>query len=82
MRAIVFAAALALVSSAALAGPSDHQSRRLADPSRNDRLENRTRPAPYALTGDRVQRRVLEFRDVPTGRGQSQRLPYWTWVSE
>ena len=82
MRAIVFAAVVALGSSAALAGPSDHQSRRIGDPSRGDRLENRTRTAPYALTGQPVQRRVLQFRDVPHGRGQVQRLPYWTWVSE
>jgi|1185.fasta_scaffold1311685_1 hypothetical protein len=82
MRAIVLAAVVALGSSAALAGPSDHQSRRIGDPSRSDRLENRTRSTPYALTGDRVQRRTLRFRDVPQGRGQSQSLPYWTWVSE
>jgi hypothetical protein len=82
MRPILFAAVVALGSTAALAGPSDHQSRRIGDPSRGERLENRTRPAPYALTGDREQRRVLTFRDVPQGRGQTQRLPYWTWVSE
>jgi hypothetical protein len=84
MRAIVFAAVVALGSGAALAGPgpSDHQSRRIADPARADRPEQRTRSAPYALTGDRVQRRVLEYRDVPQGRGQVQRLPYWRWVSE
>jgi hypothetical protein len=82
MRAIVIAAVIALGSSAALAGPSDHQSRRIADPSRGERAEHRTRRAPYALTGDRVQRRVIKFRDVPQGRGQSERLPFWTWVSE
>ena len=82
MRAIMFAAVVALGSSAALAGPSDHQSRRLAEPSRGERPQTRNRTAPYALTGDRVQRRVLTYRDVPQGRGQTQRLPYWTWVSE
>lgn len=82
MRAIVLAAVVALASSAAFAGPSDHTSRRLAEPSRAQRPENRSRPAAYALTGDRVQHRVLQFRDVPQGRGQTQRMAYWTWVSE
>jgi hypothetical protein len=82
MRTIVLAGVVALGSSAVIAGPSDHMSRRLAEPSRAERAENQTRPAPYALTGERVQRRVLQFRDVPQGRGQTQQMPYWTWVSE
>jgi hypothetical protein len=86
MRAILFAAVIAASSVPALAGPSDHQSRRFGDYSAAERPElnrrDRQRNAPYALTGERAQRRVVKFRDVPTGRGQTESVPYWQWVSE
>jgi hypothetical protein len=86
MRAIILAAVLGLVSTFALAGPSDHASRRLGDVSATERPDLRkdshARRAPYALTGPREQRRVVQFRDVPKGRGQSDRAAFWTWVSE
>ena len=86
MRAIILAAVVGLSSTFALAGPSDHSSRQFGDSSRTQRPEMRKgrccAQAPYALTGRRVQRRVLEFRDVPKGRGQSERVPFWTWKSE
>jgi len=86
MRAILFATVIAASSVPALAGPSDHQSRRFGDYSVTERPElnrrDRQRSAPYALTGERTQHRVLKFRDVPKGRGQSESVPYWQWVSE
>ena len=86
MRAIILAAVLGLGPAFAVAGPSDHVSRRVGDVSKTERPElNRDRRvsrAPYALTGQREQRRVLEFRDVPKGRGQTERVAFWTWVSE
>ncbi len=81
MRAMIIAAAVGLASASALAGPSDHWSRQPAG-ARPGAGEGRTRNAPYALTGDRVQRRVLVTRDVPRGRGQTERAAYWVWVSE
>ena len=86
MRAILFAAVVAASSVPALAGPSDHQGRRFGDYSVTERPEmnrpDRDRRAPYALTGERPQRRVLVFRDVPKGHGQTESAPYWQWVSE
>jgi hypothetical protein len=86
MRAIILAAAIGLGSTFALAGPSDHASRRPGDVSRTERpdlsREGDARRAPYALTGERTQRRVLQFRDAPKGRGQTDRVVFWTWVSE
>ena len=86
MRAVILAAVVGLSSTFALAGPSDHASRRFGDFSRTKRPEIRKQvrsaKAPFALTGERVQRRVLEFRDVPKGRGQTEKLPFWTWVTE
>ena len=86
MRAIILAAVLGLGPAFALAGPSDHASRPLGDVSKTERPElnrdGRARRAPYALTGQREQRRVLQFRDVPKGRGQSERVAFWTWVTE
>ena len=85
MRAFIVAAMIGLGSSLAFAGPSAHAGRRLGDYSRSERPEARDGRAactpPYALTGERVQRRVLEYRDVPKGRGQSERMPFWTWVT-
>lgn len=86
MRAILLAAVVGLGSTFALAGPSEHASRRFGDYGRTQRPEARKQHravmAPYALTGERVQRRVLDFRDVPKGRGQFERVPFWTWVTE
>jgi hypothetical protein len=85
MRTMLFAAVIAASSVPALAGPSDHQSRRFGDYSATERPEMNRRDrdrAPYALTGERPQRRVVKFRDVPKGRGQSESVPYWQWVSE
>ena len=86
MRAIILAALVGVSSTFAFAGPSDHASRRVGDPAATQRQEvgnsRSSRPAPYALTGGREQRWVLEFRDVPKGRGQSERVAFWTWVSE
>ena len=86
MRALILAAVIGLGSTVALAGPSDHASRRFGDFSRTERPDMRKQNgagrAPYALTGERVQRRVLEFRDVPKGRGQTEKVPFWTWVTE
>ena len=86
MRAIILAAVLGIGSTFALAGPSDHASRRLGDVSGTERRDlgkaSHVRRAPYALTGQREQRRVLQFRDVPKGRGQTERAAFWTWVSE
>jgi hypothetical protein len=67
----------------AFAGPSDHASRPFGEFAGSERTEVRTgKNAPYALTGERVQRRRLEYRDVPKGRGQSERVAFWTWKSE
>ena len=86
MRAIILAAVIGLGSGLAFAGPSDHASRRLGDYSSSERPEaqrrDRNSKVPYALTGDRVQHRVVQFRDVPKGRGQTERLAFWTWVTE
>ena len=86
MRAIILAAVIGLGSATVLAGPSDHASRRLGDVSTTERSDRRTdrhaRQAPYALTGHREQRRVLVFRDVPKGRGQTERVAFRIWVSE
>jgi hypothetical protein len=86
MRAIILAAVLGLAPALALAGPSDHASRRIGDVSRMQRPEpgraSANRRAPYALTGRVEQRRVLTFRDVPKGRGQTERVAFWTWVSK
>jgi hypothetical protein len=86
MRAIILAAVVGLSSTFVLAGPSDHASRRPGDVSKTERADlsrdGHARRAPYALTGQREQRRVLEFRDVPKGRGQSERVAFWTWVTE
>jgi hypothetical protein len=78
MRAMILAAVVGLSSVSAFAGPGDHWSHQPG----NLRLSPRSQRAPYALTGDRVQRRVLVTRDVPRGRGQSELASYWTWVSE
>jgi hypothetical protein len=86
MRAIILAAVIGLGSALAFAGPSDHASRRFGDYSTAERPELRTerkvRTAPYDLTGERVRRRVVEFRDVPKGHGQTERIPFWIWVTE
>ena len=88
MRALLLTAVVGLAAGSAFAGPSDHRSREFGDYSRSQRPDLRQRererdgPRPYALTGDRVQRRVLQFRDVPRGRGQTERVPFWTWASE
>ena len=88
MRALLLTAVVGLAATSAPAGPSDHRSREFGDYSRSQRPDLRQRERdrnearPYALTGDRVQRRVLQFRDVPRGRGQTERLPFWTWASE
>ena len=89
MRALLLTAVVGLAATSALAGPSDHRSREFGDYSRSQRPDLRQRERdrerderPYALIGDRVQRRVVEFRDVPRGRGQTERLPFWTWASE
>ena len=86
MRAMILAAVVGLASTAAFAGPSDHQSRRFGDYSATERPEMRkdrsARHSPYALTGATEQRRVLVHRDVPTGHGQTERRAFWTWVSE
>jgi hypothetical protein len=86
MRPIILAAVVGLGSTFTFAGPSDHAGRRFGDFSREQRPEmrksDRVHAAPYALTGERVQRRVLEYRDVPKGRGQTERMAFWTWVTE
>ena len=86
MRAIILAAGLVLAPAVALAGPSDHASRQIGDVATTQRPDlGRTggaRQAPYALTGRVEHRRVLTFRDVPKGRGQTERAAFWTWVRE
>lgn len=86
MKAIILAAVVGLGSTLAFAGPGDHASRRFGDYSNAERPEmqkhNHVPSAPYALTGERVQRRVLEYREVPRGRGQTERLAFWIWVTE
>jgi hypothetical protein len=86
MRAMIAVALLGLSSSAAFAGPSDFASRRFGDYSQSARpevrRESRQRNTPYALTGERPQRRVLQFRDVPRGRGQTESQAFWVWVAE
>ena len=86
MRVIIVAAVLGVGSAFAVAGPSDHTNHRPGDnssPGRTEaRKEVRVRTGPYALAGDRVQRRVVQFRDVPRGRGQTERAPFWRWVSQ
>ena len=86
MRAVLIAAVIAVASTFTLAGPSDHASRRPGDAGRAQRPEvrkhdRRARP-PFALSGERAPRRVLEYRDVPRGRGQSESMPFWTWVND
>ena len=86
MRTVLLAAVLGVAPAVAFAGPSDHASRPFGDFARSDRTQvrtaNRTKDAPYALTGERVQRRVLEYRDLPKGRGQTEKVAFWTWRSE
>ena len=86
MRAMILAAVVGLGSTVALAGPSDHAARRFGDYSHTERPEMRkdrhSRNAPYALSGERTQRRVLKFRDVPKGRGQTELATFWYWVNE
>ena len=86
MRTMILAAVVGLGSTAAFAGPSDHQSRRFGDYSATERPDLRrtraARQAPYALTGQTPQRRVLVYRDVPTGHGQTDRRAFWQWTAE
>ena len=85
-RAMILAAASAVValsSASASAGPSDHWTQRFEsrhEVRRTNRQAGRT--APYALTGERVQRRVQVTRDVPQGHGQTERRTFWVWQSE
>ena len=81
MRALIAAAVIAAGSTFALAGPSDHAGRRPGDVAASARPRAVAKP-PYALTGRQVQRRVLEYRDVPHGRGQTERVAFWRWVAE
>jgi hypothetical protein len=81
MRAMILAAAICLGSVAAFAGPSDHWSRQPADRV-GSQSRSTGRNAPYALTGQRGQRRVMVTRDVPRGHGQTESVSYWAWVSE
>jgi hypothetical protein len=84
MRTMIAVALLGLGSGFAFAGPSDFHSLRVGDYSGERpevRRESRTRQTPHALTGERPQRRVLQFRDVPRGRGQTERVAFWTWVA-
>jgi hypothetical protein len=90
MRKLLFTMALAAMTAPTLAGNSDHGGYEPGDSTRVRRAPAADRPgspvsrgaasaerrAPYALTGDTGQR-VLEWRDVPAGRGQTQRLPFW-----
>lgn len=80
MRAIILAAVLGLAPSLAVAGPSDHASRRIGDALRAKRPDLNRPTAlgrcPYALTGQAEQRRVLTFRDVPKGRGPTERVGF------
>ena len=86
MRTMLIAAAVALGATSAFAGPSDHTIRGYGGTAGAGRTEvrrpDRDRNAPYALTGQRPQRRVLVFRDVPRGRGQFERTAFYQWVSE
>ena len=86
MRTLLFAAVVALGASPAMAGPSDHSLHGFGGTAGAGRHEvrraERSRTAPYALTGQRPQRRVLVFRDAPRGRGQFERVAFWKWVSE
>ena len=82
---VLVAAVVGFASTVAFSGPSDHASRRAGDSSRIESPEVRKagdNDAPHALTGGRVQRRVLEYRDVPKGRGQTERVPFFRWVTE
>ena len=83
-RAMILAAASAVIgltSAAAFAGPSDHWTQRF-ESRQQVRRADRDRNTPYALTGDRVQRRVQVTRDVPQGRVQTERRTFWVWQSE
>ena len=86
MRAMILAAVVSLGSTVASAGPSDHSARRFGDYTHTERPEMRkdrhSRSAPYALSGERTQRRVLKFRDAPKGRAQTELAAFWQWVSE
>jgi len=86
MRFIVLVTVLGVGSSFAFAGPSDHAGRTPGDPARAGHSEMRKvdRPvrAPYALTGQRTQHRVVEYRDIPRGRGQTERAAFWKYVTE
>ena len=84
MRTMLIAAAVALGATSAFAGPSDHSSLGFGGTAGAGRAEVRRpeRKAPYALTGQRPQRRVLVFRDVPRGRGEFDRVAFYKWVSE
>ena len=86
MRTVILAVVLGLGAVPAFAGPSDHAGRPFGAFARTERPEvrkaDRAAKAPYALTGERVQRRVVAFRDVQKGRGQVERMPFWTWVTE
>jgi hypothetical protein len=85
MRTMMIAAVVALGAASASAGPSDHTIRGYGGTAGTGRTEVRRADrdrAPYALTGQRPQRRVLTFRDVPRGRGQFDRVAFYQWVSE
>lgn len=86
MHTFVLAAVVGLASVPAFAGPSDHQSREPGDYSVTERPElrrqARDRNAPYALTGQRQQRRIVVIRDVPRGRGRTESVAFYKWVSE
>ncbi len=83
MRAILIGAVVGLGSTVALAGPSDHASRPTGGAGATERREARkyarSANAPSALTGGPVRVRVVVHRDVPKGRGQTEKLPFWIW---
>jgi hypothetical protein len=88
MKKLMFVAVLGLGATAACAGPSENQFRPPGSGAGDATVRTVTRDrsearmATYRLTGDRPQRRVEVVKDVPQGRGQTLRVPFWVWVSE
>ena len=87
-KSTLIAAALAtFVGSTAFAEsdlfrPQYGQAAKLADQA-NVRNSDRDNTQLYRLTGERRELvRRVEFKDVPTGRGQTQRLPFSVLVEQ
>jgi hypothetical protein len=80
--ALAIVLGLTLTGASAMAGPSTHELGRAEWSGRADEGRNRVEQ-PYRLTGEQrnIERKIV-WRDVPTGRGQTQSLPFLVPVVE